>query len=176
MLRIDQLRLTPGQSESVLTTKIAKLLRIGAGDILRTEILRRAVDAREELFFVYTVAAEVKQEAAVLRRCRDKRVSRYTPEEYRLPAPRLTARLQSDLTRPAGRRSAADRRPRSQGRERDRGGGHHRTRLRARGAKAARLGRKCEGPAVNAPFFAVKIDDFRLKTLAERENFSPLPK
>ena len=88
MLRIDQLRLTPGQSESVLTTKIAKLLRIGTGDILRTEILRRAVDAREELFFVYTVAAEVKQEAAVLRRCRDKRVSRYTPEEYRLPAPR----------------------------------------------------------------------------------------
>ena len=44
MLRIDQLRLTPDQSESVLTTKIAKLLRIGTGDVLRTEILRRAVE------------------------------------------------------------------------------------------------------------------------------------
>ena len=61
MLRIDQLRLSPGQSESVLTAKIAKLLRVGSGEILRTEILRRAVDAREELFFVYTVAAEVKK-------------------------------------------------------------------------------------------------------------------
>ena len=88
MLRIDQLRLSPGQSESVLTGKIAKLLRIGSGDVLRTEILRRAVDAREELFFVYTVAAEVKNEAQILRRCRDRRVSRYTPEVYRLPAPR----------------------------------------------------------------------------------------
>ena len=87
MLRIDQLRLSPGQSESILSGKIAKLLRLPAGDILRTEILRRAVDAREELFFVYTVAAEVKNEAQVLRRCRDKRVSRYTPEIYHLPAP-----------------------------------------------------------------------------------------
>ncbi|MBE6918780.1 MAG: FAD-binding protein [Ruminococcaceae bacterium] len=88
MLRIDQLRLTPDQSESLLRGKIAKLLRVGEGDVLRTEILRRAVDAREELFFVYTVAAEVKNEAQVLRRCRDKRVGRYTPEVYRLPAPR----------------------------------------------------------------------------------------
>ena len=90
MLRIDQLRLTPDQSESLLRGKIAKLLRVGEGDILRTEILRRAVDAREELLFVYTVAAEVKNEAQVLRRCRDKRVGRYTPEVYRLPAPRAS--------------------------------------------------------------------------------------
>ena len=88
MLRIDQLRLSPGQDESALTGKVAKLLRVSTADILRTEILRRAVDAREELFFVYTVAAEVKNEAQVLRRCRDKRISRYTPELYRLPAPR----------------------------------------------------------------------------------------
>ena len=91
MLRIDQLRLSPGQSENVLTGKIAKLLRVPSGDILRTEILRRAVDAREDLFFVYTVAAEVKNESQILRRCRDKRVSHYTPEVYRLPAP-CTAR------------------------------------------------------------------------------------
>ncbi len=88
MLRIDQLRLSPGQDASALLPKIAKLLRISAADILRTEILRRAVDAREELLFVYTVAVEVKQEAAVLRRCRDKRVSRYAPEHYTLPSAR----------------------------------------------------------------------------------------
>ena len=85
MLRVDQLRLAPGQEPAVLRRKIAKLLRVGEGDILRVELLRRAVDAREELFFVYTAAVEVRQEAAVLRCCRDKRVSRYTPETYRLP-------------------------------------------------------------------------------------------
>ena len=93
MLRIDQLRLSPGQDESALTGKVAKLLRVGTADILRLELLRRAVDAREELFFVYTVAAEIKNEAQVLRRCRDKRVSRYTPELYHLPAPRAAADL-----------------------------------------------------------------------------------
>ena len=87
MLRVDQLRLAPGQEESALGGKIARLLRVSTTDILRTEILRRAVDAREELFFVYTVAVEVRQEAAVLRRCRDKRVSAYRPEVYTLPAP-----------------------------------------------------------------------------------------
>ena len=85
MLRIDQLRLTPDRNVSALRRKIAKLLRIGEGDILRVEILRRAVDAREELFFVYTAAVEVKQEASILRRCRDRRVSRYAPEKYTLP-------------------------------------------------------------------------------------------
>ena len=90
MLRVDQLRLSPGQDLSALQPKIAKLLRTSAADIIRTEILRRAVDAREELVLVYTVAVEVKQEEAVLRRCRDKRVSRYTPEFYTLPAPQAT--------------------------------------------------------------------------------------
>ena len=85
MLRIDQLRLSPGQDISVLRRKIAKLLRVNESDILRMEILRRAVDAREELFFVYTAAVEVKQEASVLRRCRDRHVTRYAPEFYRLP-------------------------------------------------------------------------------------------
>ncbi len=86
MLRVDQLRLTPDQDISALRPKIAKLLRINAGDILRMEILRRAVDARDELLLVYTAAVEVKQEESVLRRCRDKRVSRYAPDSYALPA------------------------------------------------------------------------------------------
>ena len=48
MLRIDQLRLTPGQSESVLTTKIAKLLRIGTGDILRMWCLGHRTQVLDE--------------------------------------------------------------------------------------------------------------------------------
>ena len=50
-------------------------------------MLRRAIDAREGLTFVYTVAVSAPQEAALLRRCRDKRVTAYIPEHYALPAP-----------------------------------------------------------------------------------------
>ena len=55
--------------------------------MLRIDQLRRAIDARESLTFVYTVAVSAPQEAALLRRCRDKRVTAYTPEQYALPAP-----------------------------------------------------------------------------------------
>lgn len=82
MLRIDQLRLAPGQQESVLRARAAKVLRVSPDDIRSFQILRRAVDAREELTLVYTVALSVNREDAVLRRCRDKRVTLYRPEPY----------------------------------------------------------------------------------------------
>ena len=87
MLRVDQLRLTPEEQESQLPTKAAKVLRIAPEQILSLQILRRAVDAREQLLFVYTVAVEVKKEETLLRRCRDRRVSRYAPQVYTPPAP-----------------------------------------------------------------------------------------
>ena len=64
MLRIDQLRLTPEEPESQLPVKAAKVLRVAPEQILSLQILRRAVDAREQLLFVYTVAVEVKKEEA----------------------------------------------------------------------------------------------------------------
>ncbi len=86
MLRIDQIRLLPGDSETLLPGKCAKILRLPAEDIVSCAVLRRAIDAREGLTLVYTAAVEVKREDSVLRRCRDKRVSRYAPEAYALPA------------------------------------------------------------------------------------------
>lgn len=85
MLRIDQIRLLPGDSETLLPVKCARILRLPAEDIVSCAVLRRAIDAREGLTLVYTAAVEVKREDAVLRRCRDKRVSRYAPETYALP-------------------------------------------------------------------------------------------
>lgn len=87
MLRIDQLRLTPEEPESQLPVKAAKVLRVAPEQILSLQILRRAVDAREQLLFVYTVAVEVKKEEALLHRCRDRRVSRYAPQHYTPPVP-----------------------------------------------------------------------------------------
>ena len=86
MLRIDQIRLLPGDSETLLPVKCARILRLPAEDISSCAVLRRAIDAREGLTLVYTAAVEVKREDVVLRRCRDKRVSRYAPETYALPA------------------------------------------------------------------------------------------
>ena len=93
MLRIDQLRLTPEQPESLLSARAAKVLRIAPEDIEHLEILHRSVDAREQLLLVYTVAVRVKREAQVLRRCHDRRVKSYTPHPYVLPAPVQTPAL-----------------------------------------------------------------------------------
>lgn len=87
MLRIDQLRLHPGQQETLLRARCAKLLRVAPADITACTVLRKAIDAREDLTLVYTVSVSVKNEAQVLRRCRDKRVSVYKQEVYFLPAP-----------------------------------------------------------------------------------------
>lgn len=87
MLRIDQLRLLPGEPEAALLSKCARLLRTDPSALTGLTVLRRAIDAREGLTFVYTVAVSAPQETALLRRCRDKRVTAYAPERYALPAP-----------------------------------------------------------------------------------------
>jgi len=45
------------------------------------------VDARDGVFFVYSLLLETAEERALLRRCRDKRVSLYQEEAYTPPAP-----------------------------------------------------------------------------------------
>lgn len=49
MLRLDQLKLSPGESERLLRKKAAKLLRVPEGEILSLRGARRAVDARAPL-------------------------------------------------------------------------------------------------------------------------------
>ncbi len=87
MLRVDGIKLRPGDDESLLRQKAAKVLRANAEQFLAFRILRKSIDAREELHFVYAVGVTLAQEDSVLRRCRDKRVSRYTPKLYSLPQP-----------------------------------------------------------------------------------------
>lgn len=92
MVRIEGLKLAPGQDEQLLRGKAARLLRVPEGDILSLQVLRRAIDAREELHFVYTAAVILRQEKAALRRVRDRRVTPYAPEVYRLPEALATPR------------------------------------------------------------------------------------
>ena len=62
MVKIEGLKLAPGQEEALLREKAARLLRVPEGDILSLQVLRRSVDAREELRLVYTAAVELRQE------------------------------------------------------------------------------------------------------------------
>ena len=75
MLRIENLKLSPGGGPFALRNAVLHILRIPEKDLLALHILRRSIDAREGVRMVYTVEVEAADEAAVLRRCRDKRVS-----------------------------------------------------------------------------------------------------
>lgn len=88
MLQIEGIKLNLDQDEVLLREKAAAALRVPAESIRKLTVLRRAVDAREGVRLVYTLRAEVKDEARVLKRCRSARVSRVTERPYVPPAPR----------------------------------------------------------------------------------------
>ncbi|MBE7004218.1 MAG: FAD-binding protein [Ruminococcaceae bacterium] len=85
MLRVDNLKTEPGAAEEALCALTAAALRVREADVVSLRVLRRSVDAREGVRFVWSVAAEVKNESAVLRRCRGKNVSRWESAGYALP-------------------------------------------------------------------------------------------
>lgn len=86
LLQIDHLKLSPGQDLSVLTAEAAKVLRLREKDLKTFHILRRSIDARSGVQLVYTVAVDVENEAAVLKRCRSRHVRAISPKApYRFP-------------------------------------------------------------------------------------------
>lgn len=88
MLKIESIKLPPGAGMAELTAAAARLLRVREKGLTDLRVLRRSVDAREDVALVYTVAAAVKDEGAVLRRCRSKKISRLEPPHiYTPPAP-----------------------------------------------------------------------------------------
>lgn len=88
LLKIESLKLPPGAGTNALIPLAARELRVPPEQILSLRLLRRSVDAREgEVRLVFTAAVEAANEAAVLKRCRSKKVSRYTP-----PAPYVQPR------------------------------------------------------------------------------------
>ena len=81
MLRVDNLKLTPDDSEALLLKKAAEALHVKPDAITDLQILRKSVDARETPVLVYSVAVAVKDE----KRCRGKNIAAYAPIIYRLP-------------------------------------------------------------------------------------------
>lgn len=73
MLKIENIKLPPGADLEQLTREAARILRCPAKDLRSLQILRRSIDAREEVSLVYTVEVSAADEGALLRRCRAKR-------------------------------------------------------------------------------------------------------
>ena len=86
MLRIDNLTFPIGSDEEALCAACARALRVRAAEISSVQLLRRSIDARDGVKLVCSAAVEVKNEAAVLKRCRNKNVQPYAPKRYAPPA------------------------------------------------------------------------------------------
>ena len=91
MLRIDGLRLRPGEEESLLPARAAAVLKLDASALRQFHIVRKSIDARKDVFLVYSVQFTVRGEEKILRRCRGNRhVSRAAKQSYRLPDTRFS--------------------------------------------------------------------------------------
>jgi len=73
LLKIEGLKQRPGRGPRDLVREAARLLRVGENDIKSIHVLRRSVDAREDVELVYTVAVDAADEEKVLRRIHIKR-------------------------------------------------------------------------------------------------------
>lgn len=98
MLRIENIKLHPGDGLPELHQETARILRIHAQDLLSLEIKRRSIDARgtgsdSGVAVIYTVEVSVRNEDAVLHRCRSRKVSKVPVQKaqnlYSLPILRL---------------------------------------------------------------------------------------
>ena len=89
MLRVNQVKVRPGHSDSDLKRSAAELLRVPKQDIMALKIIRQSVDARKkpEIWFRYSLDVTVRDEEKVLRRFRGKEnlVCRTQQNEYRFP-------------------------------------------------------------------------------------------
>ncbi len=87
MIQISQMKLPPDHTREEMERKIARLLKLPREAILHFEVVKKSVDARKkpEIFFVYTVWAEVKNEAAVVKKAKNQNIVFIRPAVYEFP-------------------------------------------------------------------------------------------
>jgi len=91
MIRIRDISLLPGQGESQLRQKAAKMLHLTMGEISSMHIRRRSIDARKknDVRLIYTVDVTVSPKRKPYHLPKDPRLSAAPEEYYRLPCPRV---------------------------------------------------------------------------------------
>lgn len=87
MIRIQQLKLPSNHTQEDLRECIRRTLRCTDEELRSFAIVRRSLDARKKpnIFYVYTIDAQVSQEVSILKKCRLKTVSRAETVCYRPP-------------------------------------------------------------------------------------------
>lgn len=87
MIRINQLKLNIHHTDKELEDKICRILRIKSSELITYYIVKRSLDARKkpEIFYSYTLQAEVKDEEKVLAKNRDSNVTKDASVYYSIP-------------------------------------------------------------------------------------------
>ncbi len=83
MIRVNEVKLSIDEGIEILPQKLAKALRIETEDIIDYMIFKESIDARKggQIFFVYTVDVQVKNEQRLLQR--NKQISQAPDLEYK---------------------------------------------------------------------------------------------
>lgn len=86
MIRINQIKLPIGHSQKELREKIKKKLKL-RNDDFSISIIKKSIDARKkpELFYIYAVAVDTKNEKQILNRIKDSSVCLYKKPRYIFP-------------------------------------------------------------------------------------------
>ncbi|WP_251387033.1 NAD(P)/FAD-dependent oxidoreductase [Mediterraneibacter agrestimuris] len=86
MLRINQIKLSPGHTEEALEQAILKFLRISKKDLLEYRIFRQSIDARKKtkILYVYTIDVYVAQEERLLKKLKNN-IQKVEEKNYRIP-------------------------------------------------------------------------------------------
>ena len=77
MIRISQLKLPVTHKKSDLEKKIYTTLKISSSDLLTWHIEKKSLDARKKpnLFYVYTIAANIQNEKRIIKKNRNKNIT-----------------------------------------------------------------------------------------------------
>ncbi len=87
MIRINQLKLSLQHSFEDVKRKAAKTVGCESRELLDFKILKKSVDARKkpEIYMSYSVCFRLKDEAALLRKRRDRNIQLYQEQPYHFP-------------------------------------------------------------------------------------------
>ena len=89
MIKINQVKLPVGHSKQALEEKIRKTLHLSPKEPMTYHIMRRSIDARKkpELFYVYCVYVEVKNEQKITKRMKPSIACIVKEQTYAFPKP-----------------------------------------------------------------------------------------
>ncbi|WP_409968571.1 FAD-binding protein [Bengtsoniella intestinalis] len=75
LIRIENIKVAPEGAMAALTGEAARLLKIPAKSIVSMDVVRRSIDAREDVKLVYTVEVQVRDEEKIFKRIHNPRIS-----------------------------------------------------------------------------------------------------